>query len=212
MIVVWNCYNMCDYDGYVSAFTSMRSCDQLHTDICYQKANVKTYSHQGVPTLFRHALAKINFKVNQSKLTDAPDMVPNKEGYTTWTIAVSEISVMGIQDDGSAEFTLSGNAWQKPTGNVWTWNHAGKFNFVDREGVNIPGFAQAIWTNENDVEASGKTIKGQELTLDAAYLNAGAVNESSNFFVMPQNLSSTKQRTYDPTKIDSQIIKVTYKK
>ena len=31
-----------------SAFTSMRSCDQLHTDICYQKANVKIVAtHSG---------------------------------------------------------------------------------------------------------------------------------------------------------------------
>lgn len=74
------------------------------------------YGFEGVPTLFRHALAKINFKVQNGKPTD---------GIYSYDIKVNSIT-LSVYNQGSVTLTNNGTTaasrgtWTLPTGNVWT--------------------------------------------------------------------------------------------
>lgn len=75
------------------------------------------YGFDGVPTLFRHALAKVNFKVKNGKSTD---------GVYSYDIKVNSIT-LSVYNQGSVTLTNNGTTtaasrgtWTLPTDNVWT--------------------------------------------------------------------------------------------
>lgn len=78
------------------------------------------YGFDGVPTLFNHALAKLNFKVKNAK----PD-----DGTYKWIVTVQKIEVT-CYDTGSLTLTNSGTGtaslgtWTKPANEVWNHNGA----------------------------------------------------------------------------------------
>lgn len=78
--------------------------------------NVTAYGFEGVPTLFHHALAKINFKVQNAKPTD---------GIYSYDIKVNSIALK-VYNQGSVILTNDGTTaasrgtWTLPTDNVWT--------------------------------------------------------------------------------------------
>ncbi|MBR1573691.1 MAG: fimbrillin family protein [Bacteroidales bacterium] len=75
--------------------------------------------YSGVPTLFRHALAKLSFKVkaNFTEWTDA-----SNGAVTKWEVTVNSAKISGFYTTGSCNLTLNadGKTWDKPAGNVWT--------------------------------------------------------------------------------------------
>lgn len=98
--------------------------DKTDVDVMYaDKAigcteNVKTYFYEGVPTLFRHALAKININVKTSY--DEKVMVEG-EDETSWDITVKKLDIQNYYNTGSVELALDEeNAWELPEGAVWT--------------------------------------------------------------------------------------------
>jgi hypothetical protein len=76
----------------------------------------------GVPTIFRHALAKVKFivELNYNHKEEADGTV------TDWEVTVNSASISGIYTTGEAVFNLSSTPtvgvipWEKPAGNVWT--------------------------------------------------------------------------------------------
>ena len=76
----------------------------------------------GVPTIFRHSLAKVKFIVeltyNHKKEADGTE--------TDWEVKVNSTNISGIYTSGGAVFTLASTPtigvipWEKPAGNVWT--------------------------------------------------------------------------------------------
>ena len=76
----------------------------------------------GVPTIFRHSLAKVKFIVeltyNHKKEADGTE--------TDWEVKVNSANISGIYTSGGAVFTLASTPtigvipWEKPAGNVWT--------------------------------------------------------------------------------------------
>ena len=76
----------------------------------------------GVPTIFRHALAKVNFKVALTyKHKEEADGT-----VTDWKVTVNSAKLSGIHTTGSCELNLAATpaigiiGWEKPAGNVWT--------------------------------------------------------------------------------------------
>ena len=70
---------------------------------------------EGVPTFFRHALAKISFCVQATFLEygTAPDK-------TTWEVTLKKAVLKGVYNQGSCALTLNGADWDKPAGEIWT--------------------------------------------------------------------------------------------
>ena len=80
--------------------------------------NVNTYNHgyEGVPTLFRHALAKVAFRIKAvylSKTAAAGDI-------TRWEVDVNSITLNDVLSTGKLTLTLGEDgSWVKPEKNVW---------------------------------------------------------------------------------------------
>ena len=77
---------------------------------------------EGVPTIFRHALAKVKFIVELSY-----NHKQEADGTVTdWDVTVNSASISGIYTTGGAVLELSDPTatgvvlWNKPTDNVWT--------------------------------------------------------------------------------------------
>ena len=76
----------------------------------------------GVPTIFRHALAKVNFKVALTyKHKEEADGT-----VTDWKVKVNSAKLSGIYTTGGCVLNLASAptvgviGWEKPAGNVWT--------------------------------------------------------------------------------------------
>ncbi len=79
--------------------------------------NSMTYYYEGVPTLFRHALAKVSFQVSATYLEKT---APTGD-KTRWEITVNSITLTDILTSGSLNLTLNPDGtWGKPADNVWT--------------------------------------------------------------------------------------------
>lgn len=83
---------------------------------------ISPYGFDGVPTLFHHALAKINFVVKNQQPT---------HGHTTYEIVVDEIKLntynkgkVTLTNDGTTADASRGT-WILPTNNVWTHDTTG---------------------------------------------------------------------------------------
>ena len=76
----------------------------------------------GVPTIFRHALAKVNFKV---ALTYTHKQEPDGT-VTDWDVKVNSAKLSGVYTKGGCELKLASDptigviGWEKPANNVWT--------------------------------------------------------------------------------------------
>lgn len=112
-------------------------------------------AYVGVPTIFRHAGAKVKVNVilgvNEKTETDGT--------VTKWNVTLKNIVLSGLYIQGSCEMNLSSTtatglvAWTKPEGNVWTagtvtndqtkemYKSRQVYNLVPNEGVEaIPSF------------------------------------------------------------------------
>ena len=126
--------------------------------------NVHTYYYDGVPTLFHHALAKINFQV-KAAYTEVEDTVTHTK--TKWAIEVDSIKVNNILSSGKFTLNLNGTSWDKPT---------------DANGNNV-------WTPDGSI-----TNLDLNLSSVADTLVAGVVYDlDSDVFVMPQALTGGNQ-------------------
>ena len=65
-----------------------------------QKANSQTYYTSGVPTLFRHLLAQVEFKARATAVTKTTGSVT-----TTWSVEISNFRVNGVHNVGSITLT-----------------------------------------------------------------------------------------------------------
>ena len=79
--------------------------------------NTQTYYYNGVPTLFRHAFAKISFVI-QAPYLEATGENGDK---TRWEIIINDITISNVLTTGSLELTLNPDGtWKTPDDNVWT--------------------------------------------------------------------------------------------
>ena len=91
--------------------------DVMYADkVTGQTGNTQTYFYTGVPTLFRHALAKVAFNIQAAYLTKT---APTGD-VTRWEVTINSITLGNILSSGTLDLTLgSDGKWTKPEENVW---------------------------------------------------------------------------------------------
>lgn len=101
------------YASKAIRFTANQNAGDNETSLGYGE----TYGFEGVPTLFHHALAKLNFKVQNGN---------NDDGVYLWEVIVNSITVTGVYNQGKLTLnndntkTSGVGKWTLPTNNVWT--------------------------------------------------------------------------------------------
>lgn len=151
--------------------------DLLYSDKAMQQtANTLHYGFTGVPTLFHHALAKLNIKVKVFRLdnrNESPDAV------TSWNVVVKKITLTNIYDEGTLTMTTTNVHDQGPTTVQWT-------NTMTAVPYNV-------WSNTSSQITKAWTCD-QALTLDARHYGAGTADVAQNYFVLPQAMSTGVQK------------------
>lgn len=163
--------------------------------------------YSGVPTLFRHALAKVNFTVEPTFLSYVDPLDATKTTY--WKVTVKELSLSGLYTEGTCELNwdTTTSAWLKPTtpaNNVWTVTDGSAVTAAQ----NLVGDTPIVYQN-SDATAAGYFVPG---TTEATALNA-----LTQAFVMPQLIVDGKQQLkldidIETTLANGNIIKENYTK
>ena len=141
-----------------------------------QTANTANYGFIGVPTLFHHALAKLNILVKAFRLdnrNDSPDAV------TTWSVTVDKITISNIYDEGSLTMKTT-NVHDKGATTV-QWDNT------------ITTVPYDVWSNTSSTTSKVWDCD-QVLTTTARTYGAGTSDVAENYFVLPQALTATRQQ------------------
>lgn len=129
----------------------------------------------GVPTIFRHALAKLSFKV-MANFTEWPD--PQSPGDTTkWEITLNSFKIGGFLNTGSCAlgWDATAKAWTKPQ-------------------VNIGTATDPVYVNVWNVTDSTQVTAAQELASAPVVLDTVAQDlGAASGFVLPQILTAASQ-------------------
>ena len=156
------------YTGVTAGTTDLMYADKATCSNNVNEVEDGTNSYTGVPTIFRHALAKLSFKV-QANFTEYDDATTGS--HTEWEITLKSFKIHGFNTTGDLELNLNGDgkSWDKPVTTV--------------DGVNYN-----VWTN-----ASGATTD-QELVASDIVLTTTAVDlASATGYVLPQILTAGVQ-------------------
>ena len=130
----------------------------------------------GVPTIFRHALAKLSFKV-MANFIEWTDTTTTPASVTKWEITLKSFKIHGFYTTGDLELNLNGDkkSWDKPA-------------------TTVGGTDYYVWTN-----LSGATA-GQELVDTVTTYPGGIVLSttaqdltSADGFVIPQVLTTDQK-------------------
>lgn len=136
-----------------------------------------------VPTVFRHALAKLSFKMAANFITYT-DATTNTT--TSWDVYVKSVKISGFKTTGDLELNLNANntTWDKP-----------ETNLGDSTNPEIV----YVWTNLTGTSAEQELIADASLTDSNKWVllgdktNPTDINPASGF-VMPQVLVANTQK------------------
>jgi hypothetical protein len=142
--------------------------------------NVNTYYYDGVPTLFRHALAKINFQI-KAAYTEVTDPVTGTK--TKWEIEVESIKVNNILSSGSFTLNLNGSGgWDKPADNVWTPDGTTTDMDLDLSNVDSPLADGVVYDLDSDVFVMPQALTGgQEVVLKVTITTYRDINDGNGY-------------------------------
>lgn len=151
--------------------------DILYSDKAMQQtANTVNYGFTGVPTLFHHALAKMNFLVKAFRLdnrNESPDAV------TTWSITVNKITLKNIYDEGS--LTMATTNVHNAGSTTVQWDNT------------ITAVPYDVWSNTSSTTTK-EWAHAQVLTTTARTYGAGTADAAQNYFILPQALTPGVQQ------------------
>lgn len=156
------------YTGVTAGTTDLMYADKATCSNNVNEVEDGTNSYTGVPTIFRHALAKLSFKV-MANFVEWDDATTGS--HTEWEITLNSFKIGGFNNKGDLELNLNadGKSWDKP---------------VTTDG----GVNYNVWTN-----ASGATTD-QELVASPIVLTTTAVDlAAANGYVLPQILTAGVQ-------------------
>lgn len=156
------------YTGVTAGATDLMYADKATCSNNVNEVEDGTNSYTGVPTIFRHALAKLSFKV-MANFVEWDDATTGS--HTEWEITLKSFKISGFKTTGDLELNLNGDgkSWDKPVTTVG--------------GVNYN-----VWTNP-----SGSTAD-QELVAAPIVLTTTAQDlASATGYVLPQMLSAGAQ-------------------
>ena len=118
--------NSITYTGVTAGTTDLMYADRA---TCSANVNEVTDSDTadsgftGVPTVFRHALAKLSFKIKANFLTYTD---PTTNTTTTWEVKVTSAKVSGFKTTGDCALALNATdkkTWDKPKTTVGTTDY-----------------------------------------------------------------------------------------
>ena len=151
--------------------------DLLYSDKAMQQtANTVNYGFTGVPTLFHHALAKLNIKVKAFRLDNKNE---SPEAVTSWNVVVNKITLNGIYDEGSLTMKTTNVHDQGATTVQWK--------------NTITAVEYDVWSNTSS-QITKEWACDQTLTTTARHYGAGTADVAENYFVLPQAMSAAVQK------------------
>lgn len=118
--------NTITYSGVTAGTTDLMYADKATCSNNVNEVEDGTNSYTGVPTIFRHALAKLSFKV-MANFVEWEDPLSGEK--TKWEITLNSFKIHGFNTTGDLELNLNadGKSWDKPVTtvggtdyNVWT--------------------------------------------------------------------------------------------
>ncbi len=149
--------------------------DLMYSDKAMQQtSNTVHYGFTGVPTLFHHALAKLQFRVKAVKLNNASE----SSSVTNWETTVNSISINNIYNNGSVTLKTTNNHDAGATTVQWS-------NTITAHSYNT-------WMPTSSV-VSKKWEIPQVLTTEARTYGAGTGTLAADYFVLPQALNESGQ-------------------
>ncbi len=125
--------------------------------------NINTFGHgyEGVPTLFRHALAKLSFKLR----TGLTSMTVAGE-TTRWEIDITSFYLQDIFTTGTLSLNLAvDGSWAKPETNAWAPTES-----ISRRDINISG----VTTLTEESQSAGGAFFVLPQTLESQVLHVVA--------------------------------------
>ncbi len=128
-------------------------------------ANESYEGFTGIPTLFNHALAKLNFKVALEDTEALADVV--------WTAQVTNIAVEGVYNTGKLVLTTTVPTGTDPEQSTWT----------------LP--SPAIWTKVGDTTAAARNWAE---TVDLAEGDVKTFDAAETYYVLPQTIVNNGQK------------------
>ena len=159
------------YSGYTAADVDLMYADKV---TCASESGVNLdeindgidSGFTGVPTLFRHALAKLAFKI-RANFVEYDD--PANGSHTEWEVTVNSAKISGFKTTGSCTLNWVSGAWEKPS-------------------VTVGSETYNVWTGLSGASAN------QELITTPVVLTTTAQDIApANGFVMPQVLEDGAQ-------------------
>lgn len=161
-----------------------KNIDYMYADKVNCAINVDTTPAQpSVPTVFRHALAKLSFKIAANFVTYT-DATTNKT--TTWDVYVKSVKISGFKTTGDCELNLNSNgtSWDKPE--------------TDISETGTPEIVY-VWKNLSGISAEQELIPNASLTDNSKWIKLNAKNNPTTInpatgFVMPQVLAANTQK------------------
>lgn len=118
--------NTITYSGVTAGTTDLMYADKATCSNNVDEVEDGANSFKGVPTVFRHALAKLSFKV-MANFVEWEDPLSGEK--TKWEITLNSFKIHGFNTTGDLELNLNadGKSWDKPVTtvggtdyNVWT--------------------------------------------------------------------------------------------
>ncbi len=150
--------------------------DLLYSDKAMQQtANTQYYVFTGVPTLFHHALAKLNFQVKALRL-DNKNEIPAGEKETKWTTTINSIKIEGIYDEGNLILKTQNDHTAVKT---VTWTNSNSYN---------------VWNHNSTSTTSMEWKVDHLLTTTATIYGQGTQTVARDYYILPQLLVDNQQK------------------
>lgn len=146
--------------------------------------NTNTYYYSGVPTLFHHALAKVNFQITAA-YTEVIDTLTGTK--TKWEIEVESVKINNILSSGSFTLNLNGTTWDKPAdadGNcVWTPDGSTTDLDLDLSNLDTPLQKDSLYNLDSGVLVMPQVLTGgnQEVVIKVTITTYRDINDGNGY-------------------------------
>lgn len=149
-------------------YTVTDNTDLMYSDKALNHTrNTSHYNFTGVPTLFRHALAKLTFQV---KATMTNNAATSPDHVTHWTVTIKKLTLNNIYNTGSVTLQTTNDHEHGAIIQPWTNTTASPYN---------------VWNNTSTT-ISKEWAYDQVLTTTATTYGAASDDPATNYFVLPQ--------------------------
>jgi len=132
----------------------------------------------GVPTIFHHALAKLNFRV---KVLYTSNILTSPSNVTSWKTTIKRIKLDKIYTTGSVQLKTNSDHAKDPGITKW----------VNQRTVNNDN----VWNvNTARTVTSKEWTHEQVLSTDPVTYGVGTLDPAQNYFILPQSLYTDQQQ------------------